>query len=236
MFDFDRVKEGGRSAVPRRMFDVLSLVIVIGAVGIIATRQVGVGPVNQVSPGAESGVSDLSPRQFAEMLESGEWLGSQDSPVRMLVYCSFGCGACASLFETLTTLRQRYPQHLAVIWKDIGSPDTFVEHAVYLGALCAGDQDRFEEYAAVGFRNPQVAGYSRGWRILGDSVELPDPAQFERCVRLRQHLDRIVEDHDEAVGLGVRVTPKTIVNGRVWVGSLSETVLDSLVSSHLPGR
>jgi protein-disulfide isomerase len=72
--------------------------------------------------------------------------------------------------------------------------------------------------------------------MLADSAGVPDLDEFEECVLTGRHVDRIREQYQEAVALGISRTPTMLINGRMLIGSVPLPSLDSLVTAQFRGR
>jgi protein-disulfide isomerase len=137
----------------------------------------------------------------------------------------------------LLGIQQRYPQHVAVVFKHFQRPELMARSKVSLGVECSASQGRFIEYHTAAFAFPKIQGYTNGWRSLADSAGVPDLLEFERCVRTQIHADVIMRDYEDGRRLNVAATPTTFINGQGPVrGVISLERLDSIVTAHLRGR
>jgi hypothetical protein len=183
----------------------------------------------------------IDPEAFAAMESTGDRIGPTNAAVTIVVFSSYACGYCAKFDSVLSQLRARYPDHVAVVIKHYLPSVVSGLLAVDLGAVCAGDQGKFEPYhhAAFAHRSPLVGRDS--WRSIGDTVGIPDTLRFVSCVRSRRYATRITRDSDDGVRAGVTGTPTSFVNGVPVVGAVPLEVLDSLIAFQLdrssrPGR
>jgi protein-disulfide isomerase len=93
-----------------------------------------------------------------------------------------------------------------------------------LASECAGDQDRFAEYADVLYEHQDAIG-QKTWDDFAILAEVPDIESFRECVVTERHRERVENDAKLARGLGLRGTPSFIVNGRLRIGAPSDSVL-----------
>jgi protein-disulfide isomerase len=221
------------TAVVRRVLDVTSIVIVLGALVVVGVQVLK----RRLPPSTvENDGFSVSVQEFGELTTSGHWEGPRAAPAVILVYSDYTCGFCAELQTTLKALRHRYPQHVAVVLKHFVNPARLSHFQVPLAVECAADQDKFAEYHSAAFTHGRVLNYSVGWQMLADSAGVPDLDEFERCVLSSRHADRIQEQYEEAKRLGVTLTPTMFINGRVAVGAVPLPTLDSLVTAYFRGR
>lgn len=173
--------------------------------------------------------------EFAEMLEGGHWLGPKEAPVVVLVYQDYLCGYSAELFHTLTRLRTRYPEHVAVVVKNPVDPEQLfaLSARVALGAECAAELDSFLEYHTVAFEQSGVLGYRDAANMIVRLAGVSDVEAFEECLSLRRHGSLLGAHHEEAVRIGAERSPTAFVNGVRVVGAAPLGLLDDLVAEGL---
>jgi protein-disulfide isomerase len=224
-----------RLALFRRLIDAVAIVIVVSGLGFFCWAYLLKPGSKGVDPSTDRGPAERI--WFYEMARTGHRLGTQDAPVVVLVFSHYRCGWCAKMNEALLTLLGRYPDHLAVVYKHFVDPGTLTHSKVPLGVECAARQGRFAPYHAAAFENRGVYSHSSGWRALADVAGIPDPSEFEVCVRTQRHADRIVRDREEGIQIGVVATPTFLINGEGPIrGFLTLERLDSLVARHFRGR
>lgn len=180
----------------------------------------------------------LGESRFASLVESGHWIGDQTAPAVLLVYNDYRCGYSAELHRTLGILRERYPQHLAIVYKHFVNTSAPQGRAYRVpeGVECAAEQGRFESYHNAVFNNPRVLKYFDGPERIARAAGMLDTGEFDSCVRSRRHAARIREQHEEAAALGVSATPTLFLNGLRIVGAVPLTQLDSMIVREFPRR
>ncbi|MGH7469773.1 MAG: DsbA family protein [Longimicrobiales bacterium] len=179
---------------------------------------------------------NITSEEFFRLTRAAQWVGPPSAPVVILLYSDYLCGFCKELNDLLATLRQRYPQHLALAIKHFVAPSKEPQALIPIAAECAADQEGFIEFHNAAFASGRVLEYSEGWRYVASGLSLPDTAAFTSCVLGRRYATRIAEHFEEARRLGVRLTPTLYVNGRVIVGVPPLEHLDSAIARHFPGR
>lgn len=205
-------------------------------VGVLAVLAVlfgfGMGLGVRFVPDRWAGTAHLSLVRFAELLEGGHWIGPKEAPVVILVYQDYLCGYSAELYHTLSLLRERYPQHVAVVVKNPVAPDDlFASSArVALGAECAADQNAFITYHGAAFERIATLSYRSAPEVVARAAGVPDMEEFEACLSHRRHGRRVAAYSEEAKELGVVGSPISFVNGVRIVGSVPLDVLDQLVA------
>ncbi len=83
-----------------------------------------------------------------------------------------------------------------------------------LATECAGDQDAWWEFHDHYFSRPGREAYTRDGAIaIAEQFGL-DTDQFGQCMDNRTHIERIYEQHADAVSRGLSNTPTIVVNGQ----------------------
>jgi protein-disulfide isomerase len=219
----------------RKVVDGFAILIVVWALIVLGR----IALEKATSASTESlGSSDAGAQEwFYRFAETGHWSGPKEAPVIVLVFSNYLCGHCVHFSETLQALRERYPQHLAVVFKYFVPPEAAFDQQIPLGAECAGEQGRFWQYHEAAFEAGARANYSDSWRALATSVHVPDLREFEVCVRGARHENVLVRDYREGVSVGVKGTPTFFINGNgPYVGDTPLVRLDSLVTARFPQR
>lgn len=227
-----------------RMVNLVSVLLVLGASVAFALR--GIVTVfpdeSRTIPDADDRgqatlrTDGISPPEFWGLVTSGQRLGPQDAAVNIVVFSDYGCGFCVQMNETLGHLLERYPQHVSVVVKHLAEVSFRPRFNVPLGALCAGEQNRFHEYHDASFESGRRIEYTTGWRDIANTAGIPDLEEFESCVRSRRLVSKIEQDTTDAARLGVRVAPTLFINGERVIGTAPLEVLDSIVASNFVDR
>lgn len=82
-----------------------------------------------------------------------------------------------------------------------------------LATECAGDQDAWWEFHDYYFEGPGRDAYTRDGAIAAAAEFGLDTDEFAQCIDDQAHLDRIYEQHRDAVSRGLSSTPTVLVNG-----------------------
>lgn len=179
----------------------------------------------------------LPAADFYAMADAGTWLGPQDAPLVLMVYSSYSCGFARDFHETLTTIRVRYPEHVAVVIKHFGDPASRLpsESQVPLGAECARELGAFDSFHTHAFQAQELVNHSNAAAALAELTGIADLPAFNSCVRSRRHADRLLADWSEAARLGVTGTPTWFLNGQRFEGAHSLEQVDALIAMWLRG-
>ncbi len=83
-----------------------------------------------------------------------------------------------------------------------------------LATECAGDQDHWWEFHDHYFARPGREAYTRDGAVAIAADFGLDTGQFAQCIDDRTHIDRIYDQHLDAVANGLSSTPAITVNGQ----------------------
>ena len=154
----------------------------------------------------------------------GNLLGSASAPVRIITFSDYQCPFCRLLDSSLTELRARYGNQVAVLYRH----DPLAIHpqafAAAVAAECAANQGRFAPYHALLFRLQDSIG-PISFQQFAQRAGVPDSASFSRCTADAAIMDRVRQDAKEAERIGVRGTPAMIVKNQLLGGAIQ---LDSI--------
>lgn len=143
---------------------------------------------------------------------------SDESPLKIIIYTDFECGACEKLHsEVDPELRERYVDtgkaQIEIRLLGAMSPDSM---RAAEAALCAGDQGRFLEYQDALFRawREQEEDYAvfsvEALTTLAAALDL-DEATFVNCLESEARKAEVEENMRMAQTDGVRTLPALLV-------------------------
>lgn len=173
--------------------------------------------------------------EWRSFLDEGELLGSALAPVQLIEFADFECPYCARFVETLHTVRERYPDKVAVTFIHMPLDGHRFAEISARAAECGDEQGRFEQMHDVLFANQRAIGI-KPWTELAQEAGIPDLAAFEACFKRTDPLPRVQAGKALAETLEVRGTPTLMING--WKLSRPPSVeeLDRSVQAVLAGR
>jgi protein-disulfide isomerase len=140
-------------------------------------------------------------------------VGSPTAPIHIVVFTDFECPYCLEMEQTLSRIRERYRDRVALFYLNFPLPSHQNARPAAIAALCAGAQGRYAAYHDLLFSHQQDLGRAdyAGW---AEGAGL-DRKAFEAC-RLSGAMDkRVDQDIREGIAAGVNGTPTFLVNGRL---------------------
>lgn len=170
---------------------------------------------------------------WKDYLRDGSRIGPADAPVTIVEFSDFQCEFCKLHAERIDRLRQAHPGEIAVVFRHFPATELHPHaYAAALAAECAREQDRFEAYRGVLFREQERIGKA-SWSDFARQAAVPDAQDFGRCMSDRRHAGRIAADLKAGKKLGVPATPTILINQWKIVGAPDEQKLATLVDDAL---
>jgi len=141
-----------------------------------------------------------------------------NSPIEIIIYTDFQCGACAKLHsEVEPELRERYiATGKAQIEIRLLAAISIDSMRAAQAALCAGDQGRFLEYQDALFRawrEEDADAYSTDQLVAMASSLGLDAVAFRSCLDSSEKKAEVEQNMNLAKADGVRVLPAVIIDG-----------------------
>lgn len=141
--------------------------------------------------------------------------GPADAPVVIVEFADFECPHCALMRDTLATVHKRFPETVAIYFKQFPLPHHAHSHTASRATLAAGRQGRFWQMHDLVFQNQGALSPERFVEFaaeLGIDVErfkkdMEDPALYAQIER----------DRKEAAAANLGGTPTLYINGRLYI-------------------
>lgn len=163
-------------------------------------------------------------------------IGSSDAKVHIVEFSDFQCPYCKAFQTTIEDVVKEYGDQVFFVYKHYPLPIHQFAESASNAALCAQDQDKFQEYGDLLFSKQDEwsrltdpsATFEKYARQLGlDSVEFSD------CLKNKKHQDQIDADKTTAESFGLTGTPGTFVNGRFLNGAVTKDDLKKAIDAEL---
>ncbi len=155
--------------------------------------------------------------------------GPDDAKVVIVEFVDFQCPACSFASNMLKRVIEEYRADVQVVFRNFpldGSCNRSVgakvhPHACDLAKLgrCVGEIGKFWQFHDLVFASQSQINATRAkeWAIsLGLTAE-----DVDRCLKSKYITDKIKEDVELALRLGVQSTPSLFINGQAYEGGLS---------------
>ncbi|HRX17676.1 MAG TPA: thioredoxin domain-containing protein [Gemmatimonadales bacterium] len=163
----------------------------------------------------------------------GQRAGRPDAPVTIVEFSDFQCPFCAALQPILDSIRQQYPDEVALVFRHF--PLNQIHPAAQAAAVaseCASEAGRFWEYHDLMFNEPGQIG-AIPFDVLALSAGIVDTAEFNRCRESDGIAARIAEDVSAGERLRIPGTPTVLINDQLLHGPLDLPRLQQIIRSIL---
>lgn len=215
--------------------------IVFGSLVLVILLAIFIPSIMGNTGSEESSPTGDVPREGIEVPidEHDPVLGEEDAPVTIVEFADYQCPTCkASAEQTLAKLKEEYIEsgEVRYVLKDfpLSSHPNAVPAAVAVRA--AGEQGKYWEMHDL------VFAHQSEWSELGETelkeqftayakeLEL-DPEQFQQDLDSDELKNQVVAGRQLGDTLGVRYTPTTIVNGKMYEEPIAPNELEAVIEA-----
>jgi protein-disulfide isomerase len=173
------------------------------------------------------------------------WFNGKDAQVRkvfVMEYSDFLCPFCRKVQGTLSDLRKKYSETVQFGYRHF--PLHQEARGLSEAVECARDQGRFWQFQNLVFLDARRLQQSklelvRNARRAG----IRDIPSFERCLNTGKHQQRVQNDFEEGVSLGIQGTPTFIIgtydystatiSGEMFSGAVAPSKFINLIEKYL---
>lgn len=139
-------------------------------------------------------------------------VGDADAPHTLVVFTDFECRRCAQLHESLRLLLEQHEHRVKVVSRDFPLSQHPRAMAAAIAAEAAREQGRYWEFAQRLFEHPTKLE-DQDLRIHAADLDL-DLDAFDAAIQSDAVAQRVRDDRNEGLRLGIRSTPVVFLNGR----------------------
>ncbi len=150
---------------------------------------------------------------------SAPYFGGKNAKVTIIEYSDFECPYCSKAAEVVQQLRKKYGKKIKFAYKQF--PLGFHPNAQKAAeaSLCANEQDvkyfwKMHDFLFVSTKNLKQGVIKDYAKKMGLNMK-----KFSACLKSNQMADRVKQEMQEAMELGVSSTPAFFVNGRLILGA-----------------
>lgn len=194
--------------------------------------------VDSLRTGADVQVSLTPPATFRASLdiEGAPVRGAADAPVTIVEFSDFHCPFCRSVQPTLTTLLERYPGKVRLVYKHLPLDDLHPQaRRASEASWCADRQGKFWEFHDALYRAGSSDASDTAMAGLAKGVGL-DEAQFTTCMNGPEASRMVARDTEQGQTLGLTGTPGFFINGRELTGAQPLEAFVRVIDEELAGR
>jgi protein-disulfide isomerase len=199
-----------------RLQNLMTGILVVCAVLVTATllRREFASPRAEAAERAPA----RSVSNWREYAAAGQRTGPVQAPVTIVEFSDFQCPYCRMAAARLDSLRQEYPDQVAIVYRHFPLPNHPHAVAAARASECAGEQGRFWQMHDHLYARQDSIGYI-GWARFATSAGVSDSLAFQSCISRLGPLQALERDTAAGNRLGVRATPTLLINGTQFVGA-----------------
>ena len=168
-------------------------------------------------------------------LGTGVLMGSHTAPVQIMEFGDFECPFCATFAATLRTIRERYPDKVAVDFFEFPIRGHRFALPAARVAECAGAQGRFEAMYEALYEDQESLGL-KPWSQYATQAGISDIPRFKKCSAETGPLERVGRGQTLGNAWGVRGTPTVVVNGWMFAEPPTLEKMDAAVKRIMNGK
>lgn len=168
-------------------------------------------------------------RELAERYGSS-FLGNRTSTLVIVEFADFDCPVCLEEFPIIRSVVSKYQNDVLFIFRNYpvrGNNSITLAQA----ALCAEEQGKFWQFHDRLFANQGKIKTTDDVKNLAVMSGL-DWDKLNQCVVSDKYRQRLMQDSQDALDLGVRGTPTFFVNGNKLEGAISATDWEAIIKKH----
>ena len=161
--------------------------------------------------------------------------GTATAPVTIVEYSDFHCPFCRRVQPTLTTLLQKYPGKVRLVYKHLPLDGLHPQaRRVSEAAWCAAKQDKFWAFHDAVYADASSDSSDATLTRYASAAGL-DAAAFGACLAGPEAKAAIQRDVAQGEALGLNSTPGFFVNGREVRGAQPIEAFESIIDEELRG-
>ncbi len=176
---------------------------------------------------------------LAEWYSIGHLIGPEAAPIRLIEFGTFTCSFCRTFAASIDTVQRRYPGLVSVRWLHYSLPDSAKSGSTDFlaeASECMPGNSEFEHFYRVVLLEGRPLD-SRGALLAAAPIlGVRDPLRLMACLDAESSRSRLDQHTRATAWIGPVGTPAWYLNGRLFVGAVSTSQLDSLVRLELRGE
>ncbi|MBI4389624.1 MAG: thioredoxin domain-containing protein [Nitrospinae bacterium] len=170
--------------------------------------------------------------------------GESRRKVLLLEYSDFQCPFCKRVQATLNKLRRRYEDKVQFGYRHFPLPFHKEARGLAEAAECAREQGRFWELQASFYEaSPAALQRSDILKSAAEQAGVKNMSAFQSCLGKGKYRNRVLQDVQEGLNLGIQGTPafivgvydqkKATVTGEMFSGAVSEENFVRKIESYI---
>ena len=154
-------------------------------------------------------------------------IGPKNAPVKIIEFADMQCSHCKHAYAELKPLLNKYQDKIYVEYRHYPLPGNRFSKTFAKASYCAGEDDKFFEFVDLAFANQKKLGEIKP-EDLAKKLGL-DASAFDACMIGHRAQKALEQDIKEAERIGIQSTPTFIMNGQLFIGSISEDDIELML-------
>ena len=161
--------------------------------------------------------------------------GTATAPVTIVEYSDFHCPFCRRVQPTLSSLLQKYPGKVRLVYKHLPLDSLHPQaRRVSEAAWCAAKQDKFWGFHDAVYADTGTDASDATLTRYATAAGL-DAAAFTACLASPESKAAVQREVEQGEALGLNSTPGFFVNGREVRGAQPIEAFESIIDEELRG-
>lgn len=202
-------------AVPRKLkrTRVIVVLIAVAAVIAVAISIIAVSVAQSVSRTSEDAEGASVVRDNSHILDE-----APDGKVTLVEFLDFECEACGAFYPYVEQFREEYKGKITFVTRYFPIPSHFNSSNAAVAVEAASQQGAFEKMYKMMFETQRAWGENQNdlspmFRTYAEQLGL-DMTAYDAAVADPATLERVMQDYNEGIALGVNSTPTFFLNGK----------------------
>lgn len=153
--------------------------------------------------------------------------GPRNAPIKIIEFADMQCSHCKHAYAKLKPILNKYQDKIYFEYRHYPLPGNRFSKAFAKASYCAGEDDKFFEFVDLAFANQKKLGEIKP-EDLAKKLGL-DATEFDACMVGHRAQKALAADIKEAERIGIQSTPVFIMNGQLFIGTISEEDIELML-------
>ena len=142
--------------------------------------------------------------------DKGHIKGNPEAEITILEFSDFECPYCQRFNQTMNEAMKNYPNDIKWVYRHFPLSSHREARPSAEASECAAEQGKFWEFHDGLFANQSRLGKNLYLELARESKL--DLDSFEECFDSRKYKDKVEEDYQDGIALGIKGTPGNFIN------------------------
>lgn len=170
---------------------------------------------------------------FDVSIDNSPFWGDPDAKVTIIEFIDFNCPYCANATSLLEKIKKDYGSKVKIVIKNFPLPFHPYAKEAAMASLCANEQGikyfwKMYQHIFSLQENYSPAILGEGAKSIGLDIN-----NFEKCMREKRFMSKIVADLKQGELLGIKATPTFFINGQLVRGIIPYNSLTEIIDNEL---